>query len=334
MQLNPDRLAAHLQQTVANCYLLHGDEPLLLLEAADQIRAAALAAGCTERAVFAVEGRFSWREPMAMVESGSLFADRRLLELRLAQAKPTAEIAAGLARLLEADRRDVVLLVSAPKLDRTALSSAWAAALADEGVVLALPSVEREALPAWLAGRLRANGQSAGREVLQFLSDLVEGNLLAAAQEVAKLALLCPPGALALDTVRAAVANVSRFDTRALSECLLAGDLARYLAVLRALEAEGEAPTLALWVVAEDVQAVLAVQRAARDGGSTQALAREYRLWGERAGAVERAARRWPAKKVVAALAECALLDRMAKGVAPGNPWLAFRALGAGLLGA
>ena len=330
MQLRAEQLEAHLGKNLAPLYLIHGDEPLLALEAADQVRAAARARGFAEREVFIAERGFDWSELAHAGASRSLFGGAKIIELRVPTGKPGAEGGATLAAHCARLDAEVLTLVSLPRLDRATQASAWFTALAGAGVVIEVWPVERARLPEWIGARLARQGQRASRAVLEFLADRVEGNLLAAHQEVQKLALLAPPGELALEVVEDAVASVARYDPYAAAEALVAGDLARYQRVLEGLRGEGEAPTFVLFAVSS----ALFVLRGIADGKPAERLFGEQRLFNKPLQrAVQAAARRHPRAVLDAALAQAAFIDRVAKGVARGNAWDQFTALGLKLAG-
>jgi DNA polymerase-3 subunit delta len=321
-QLRLDQLDAHLAKQLAPLYVIHGDEPLLSLEAADAIRARARAAGFAERVVLLADRSFKWGELGAAGASMSLFGDKRLIELRLPTGKPGAEGGEALAAFCAQLASDTFALVTLPRLDRAGQNSAWFGALERTGVVVNVYPVERARLTEWIAGRLMRNKQRAGKETLQFLADSVEGNLLAAHQEIQKLALLFPAGELEFEPVRAAVLNVARFDVGKLTEAMLAGDAARLARMLEGLRAEGEAAPRILWVLAEEIRAIARVQRGLAAGRQLADVCRENRIWGEpRQTLVGRAARKADRSFLAAALSHAAAIDRMVKGVARGDPW-------------
>jgi len=231
MQLAPQQLDAHLHKTLRPLYTLHGDEPLLVQEAADAIRAAARQQGYTERTVHQVAGaHFDWSAVLAAGGSLSLFADKQIVEVRIPSGKPGKDGSVALQQIAEqAQGNDSTLtLVILPRLDRMTLQGAWFGALDANGATIKVDPVERAQLPQWIAGRLARNGQRVaageeGQRTLQFFADRVEGNLLAAHQEIQKLALLHPAGELSFEQVEAAVLNVARYDVFKLSEAVLAG---------------------------------------------------------------------------------------------------------------
>ena len=321
MQIRADDLPDHLLRGVAPLYVIHGDEPLLALEAGDAIRAAARAAGAAEREVFVVEPGFRWDAFLAANVNRGLFGERKLVDLRIASGKPGVEGGKALEAYSANPSPDNVTLVTLPRLDRATQSSAWFEALAGAGITIAVYPVERDALPAWIAARMRRHRQRASRETLAFLADHCEGNLLAARQEIEKLALLLPEGELEQAAVEAAVADVARFDTFQLSESWLAGDATRVLRILGALQAEGDAPIAAIWQLVEDVHAIAAVHAMVRDGSPLSAAIRNVRVWGKRQGALERAVNRVAPASVPALLLALAKLDALSKGLDRGDAW-------------
>ncbi|MFG6457537.1 DNA polymerase III subunit delta [Roseateles sp. BYS96W] len=335
MQLRADGLGAHLSKGLARIYTVHGDEPLLAQEAADQIRAAARAQGFGERQIFIVSGAyFDWAPVLAAAQAMSLFAERQFIEIRIPNGKPGKDGSEALQRYAEAAPDDVLTLVTLPRLDKTQLSSAWFTALDGHGVSIRVEPVERRMLPAWLAQRLKAQGQSVpegedGQRALAFFADRVEGNLLAAHQELQKLALLHPQGELTLGDIEAAVLDVARFDVFKLSEAVLSGNVPRLLRMLDGLEAEGEAAVLVHWNLAEDARALARV-RAALDAGRPLPMAmREARVWGAKERLVERIAPRLDGAQAGRLIQAAQVCDGLVKGLRhpdwPSDPWAALR---------
>jgi DNA polymerase-3 subunit delta len=294
MQLRPDQLASALGRGLRPLYTVHGDEPLLAQEAGDLIRQAASAAGYTERKVFSVSGaHFDWSGLLGASLAMSLFAERQLIEIRIPGGKPGKEGSEALQRYCETLSDDVVTLVHLPRLDRQQQSSAWFGALESAGVTVRVDSVERSALPQWIARRLAAQGQrvqdgDAGAQTLAFFADRVEGNLLAAHQELQKIALLYPAGILNFEQIEAAVLNVARYDVFKFGEAVLAGQTARVLRMLDGLRAEGEAPVLVHWTLAEDIRALKRVKDAVDQGKPMAMALREARVWGAKERLYER----------------------------------------------
>lgn len=337
MQIKPDQLDAHLQRGLRSIYTVYGDEPLLAQEATDRIRAMARQAGFTERKVFAVSGaHFDWSAVQGAAQALSLFAERQLIEIRIPGGKPGKEGSVALQRYCETLSDDVLTIVQLPRLDGQQMRSAWFNALDGAGLMVRVDPIERRALPAWISQRLAAQGQQlaageAGRQTLAFFADRVEGNLLAAHQELQKLALLYPAGELSFEQVESAVLNVARYDVFKLGEAVLAGQVQRALRMLAGLRAEGEAAVLVHWTLSSDIQALHRV-RAALDAGKPLPLAlREARVWGAKERLFERVAPLATANDLAHLVEAAAVCDGLVKGLRhpdwPAEPWDALRRL-------
>jgi len=321
MQLRPAQLAAHLASGLRPLYVVHGDEPLLAIEAGDEIRAAARAAGFDQREILVAEPGFKWDAFEAANRNLGLFGERKLIDLTMPTGKPGAEGARVLEDCAANPSADTVTLITLPRLDRAAQTAAWFSALEQAGVSIAVYPLERGELPQWLRERLARQNQRVADDTLQFLADATEGNLLAAKQEIEKLALLLPEGQLEHDAVERAVADVSRFDVFQLSEAWLAGDPARALRILAALETAGEGVPLLLWQLGEDLHALASVLAEAAAGTPIATAVRSARVWGRRQAAMERAARRVDPASLRSMLIGLARLDALAKGIGRGNIW-------------
>lgn len=332
MQVRAEQLDNSLSKSLAPLYVLHGDEPLLALEAADAIRAAARKQGCTEREVYTVERGFDWGELAQAGASQSLFGDRKIIELRIPTGKPGTPGSAAIAAYCEKLGKENVTLVSLPRLRKEDQGSRWFSALSSAGTVVDIYPIDRARLPDWIGARLAKQGQRASAEVLAFLADRVEGNLLAAFQEVQKLGLLLPAGELDAVQVSEAVTNVARYDAYDCAAALLAGDAARYVRVLEGLRGEGESPVFIVWALGEELRALARIQKGLAAGGQLEQLLREQRVWGERQGPMKAAAKRVRPAALTRALAHAARIDRAAKGVGAGEPWDEFITLGLELL--
>ena len=336
MQLAPNQLQPHLQKGLRSLYALHGDEPLLVQEAADAIRAAARSQGYTERTVHTVVGaHFDWGSVLAAGGSMSLFADRQIVEVRIPSGKPGKEGSVALQQLAQQaeGNEGVLTLVLLPRLDRMSTQGAWFSALETSGVTIKIDPIERAQLPAWIAARLARHGQrvlagEAGQRTLQFFADRVEGNLLAAHQEIEKLALLYPPGELAYEQVEAAVLNVARYDVFKLSEAVLAGQVQRVQRMLEGLQAEGEAEVLVHYTLAEDIRALKRVKDAMAAGRPLPMALREQRVWGLKERLFERALPRLTPLALDGLLHSAHVVDGIVKGLkAPGWPTDSWQAL-------
>jgi DNA polymerase-3 subunit delta len=321
VQVRLQQLAAHLAKGLAPLYVVHGDEPLLAIEAGDQIRSAARAAGFDEREVLVAEPGFKWDSFAAANRNLGLFGARKLVDLRIPSGKPGVDGARVLEDCAAHPHPDTLTLIALPRLDRAAQASAWFSALERAGVVVVVQPLERDELPRWLAARLARQNQRASADTLQFLAATTEGNLLAARQEIEKLGLLLAEGELDHDAVLSAVADVARFDVFQLSEAWLAGNAARSLRILAVLEAEGEGMQLIVWQLGEDLHALSSVLDASAEGTPLAAAVRNARVWGKRQAALERAARRVDAAAIPALLQRLARLDALSKGIGHGNVW-------------
>jgi len=321
MNLRPEQLPQHLQGKMAPLYVVHGDEPLLALEAADRIRAGARKAGYAEREVFTVETGFSWPNLLFAGNSLSLFGSMRLLDIRIPSGKPGIEGAKTIQQYCAALPQDTVTLVTLPKLERQAQNSQWFKALAQAGAVVTVYAVERNRLPQWIQQRLSAQGQQADADTLTFLADSVEGNLMAAQQEIQKLALLLPQGALSFEQVKGAVLDVARYDVFKLGDALLAGDAARFARMVEGLRGEGEAPTLVLWVLSNEIRALAKVKHGLSSGAALGQLLRSARIWETRQALFEKALRRLAEPTLKLALQQAASLDKLIKGLRSGDIW-------------
>ncbi|PHV12633.1 DNA polymerase III subunit delta [Chitinimonas sp. BJB300] len=333
MQLRPSELSAHLAKgRLLPVYVVHGEEALVALEAAQAIRDAARQQGFSERQVLTVEPGFKWMELAASGQAISLFSEQKLVELRIPNGKPGVEGGEALQFYAASAPVDNVLLVQLPKLDKPQLSSKWFLALEEAGAAVGCAAVSRNELPVWIAERLGRQQQRLSAEAMDYLVARVEGNLLAAKQEIDKLALLHGSGELNLGDMQAAVANVARYDVWGLGEALVAGDAARLSRMLDGLKGEGEAPTLVLWAMADEVRALLKVGLGRSHGGNLQQLYRENRVWGEKQKRYPAALDRLKASQLKAALAHAADIDRIVKGVGSGEAWEELLKLGMRLM--
>ena len=339
MQLALPQLQAHLQKGLRSLYTLHGDEALLVQEAADAIRATARQQGYTERSVHVVSGaHFDWSEVLAAGGSMSLFAGRQILEIRVPAGKPGKEGSPMIQQLAQsAEGNDSTLtLFILPRLDHATKKGAWFGTLEQYGVSVQIDSLERAQLPQWIAQRLKLQHQSVapgqeGQNCLQFFADRVEGNLLAAHQEIQKLGLLYPAGELSQAQVEGAVLNVARYDVFKLSEAVLSGQIARVQRMLDGLQAEGEAAVLVHYALAEDIRALKRVKDAMAEGRPLPMALREQRIWGVREKLFERVLPRLTASRLAQLLQNAHQVDGIVKGLKvadwPTDPWQALQRL-------
>jgi len=322
MRISTEQLHQHLARELRPLYAVYGAETLLALEASDLIRARARAEGYTEREVLTVEPGFKWNQLALAAGTLSLFASRKLLELRVPTGKPGTEGSAAIQAYCDALPADTVTLVHLPEIDWRALKTGWFESLERAGVAVEAKAVPRRALPQWLAGRLRAQNQEADARTLEFIAERVEGNLMAAYQEVQKLALLHPAGTIGFEEARDAVLDVARYNVFSLGEALLEGDVARLARMLDGLRGEGVAPPLVLWAIAEEVRAIGKIVTGIAAAKPLAMLWREARVFGpSHQTLMQRNYQRFSLAQVSEGLRHAAAIDRTIKGLAKGDVW-------------
>ena len=320
-QLRPEQLAGSLKQGLAPVYFIHGDETLLVNECADAIRAAARERGFGERQVFSADSGFDWNSLLAASDSLSLFAEQRLLELRLPTGKPGKEGAKILREYADRPAPDTVLLILSAKLEAAARRGKWVQALEGAGAGIAVWPVDAAQLPAWIERRMGARGMRAERDALRLLAERVEGNLLAAAQEIEKLYLLHGPGSLDYETIAELVTDSARYDIFGLVDCALSGDAVHAQRMLAGLRAEGVEPVLVLWALAREIRTLASMARAVQQGTPlARALAAE-RVWDKRKPLISGVLQRIRGRQWWTLLQHCARIDRVIKGRAAGSAW-------------
>ena len=333
------------QHSFKPLYIFSGDEPLLMMEAIDALRALARTGGFTEREVLVQDRYFDWAALINAGQTMSLFGDKRFVELRIPTGKPGRDGAESLKHFAEQINNtgngvDTIICIILPRLDSKTKSSAWFSALDEAGMAIQIDSIDRLALPHWIGQRLKKQSQEveageSGQRALQFMSDQVEGNLIAAHQEIQKLALLYPAGQLSEEQIRSAVLKVARYDIFELTESMLSGDAARLNRMLDGLQGEGEPLPLILWSVSDELRTLHKVQSALSAGDALANLLRNYRIWGKREKLYPVALKRIAPKKLKQAMVLAANLDKQVKGLLvrdlPSNPWDGLRLIG-GLL--
>lgn len=335
MRLSADRLEGHLAKALAPVYLIAGDDPLLVDEAADAVRARARADGFDERERHVAESGFDWAAVGEASATMSLFARRKLIEIRVPTGKPGAKGGAALGDLAEKADRDTCLIVICPRIDKKAQQAKWVKRLDKAGVFVQVWPVDLGRLPGWIAGRMKARGLTPSGDAVAMLADRVQGNLLAADQEIEKLLLINGPGAVDGEAVARAVADSARFDVFALADCALLGDLPRALRILDGLRAEGVEGTLVLWALGREVRVLVKILTAVERGTSLERAMAAQKVWSNRTTLVARSARR--VRSAAAArrlLALCAEGDLVLKGRRHGETWQMLTALLAALTGA
>ena len=331
MRLAPQQLSQHLSQGLKPLYILAGDEYLAHRESLDAIRAAARAQGVSERESLTVERNFNWQQIAAYGQSISLFASLRLLEINIPSGKPGIEGSKALQALAEQAMPDTIVLVILPELDWREQKSAWFMALESAGVLIEMKEVAPAQLPDWIAKRLAQQQQHTDAETLAFIAHQVEGNLLAAHQEIQKLGLLYPAGELKAEAVRAAILNVSRFDPGQLSDAVLLGDLPRTVRILQGLQDEGIQPIVVMNPLIWALKPLVKVKQAEARGEALNSAMTNAKIFGDKQNLAKRAIARLSLKQLEAAHAKLAEIDKTAKGLIHGDAWLEISRLCFGL---
>ena len=320
MQLRPEQLESHLQQTLARCYLVSGEEPLIIQECADALRQAARRAGCTEREVITIDSAGDWQQLHQRAGAMSLFAEQKLIELRLPSGKPGTEGSKALQEYLAMDSDDILLII-AGKIDKQSQRAKWYTGLDNAGVVIPVWPIRRDELPRWLEQRLKNAGLQTEREALSLIADRVEGNLLAAVQEVEKLKLLAEDRTITVETVLASVADNARYNSFGLADTALAGDSAAALRTLRGLEAEATAPPVVLWSLARDVRLLAQLDSDTRAGQPLGQAMNQRGVWRNRSGLVQAALKRQDQRGILRLQALVFEVDAAVKGFNKQDPW-------------
>ncbi len=331
MKIRPENLVQDLSRGLKPCYLISGEEALLASEAADHIRQAARQQGFGERQLFHADS-VDWDEFLSESQAMSLFADKRIIELRIPNSKPGDKGSKALVEFCQSIPEDILLLVATGKLDRSQQRSKWVTTLENTGGHIQVWPVDQRQMPGWLNQRLRAKGIEADREAIGILAERVEGNLLAAQQEVEKLALLVE-GRIDAATMSELVVNSARYDVFKTVDHCLSGNTAEALVSLRGLREEGTEATLMLWVLTKEIRQILQIQEACSKGQNLEAAIRSAGVWQKRQPLVHKAVRRSAPQEMAKLLKLCRLADRAIKSNYHGDPWLKMESLVLGLSG-
>lgn len=328
MKVYANQLRNHLNKSALPAVVLvSGDEPLQMAECCDAIREVARAQGYLEREVMHVETGFDWNRLLEEANALSLFARERILELRLPNAKPGTQGGKALQEYCANPAPDTLLLITMGKLESAASKSKWYKSVDAAGLVVQVWPIERAQLPRWIEQRMRSLKLQPGPEVAEMLSDRVEGNLLAASQEIEKLRLLYGEGPISAEQLLQAVADSARYDVFGLVDSALLGDAARVNRMIEGLRAEGEEPVLMLWALAREIRTLLAIAFEGRQAGITDGLLGRHRVWDKRKAAVRAGLQRHSYPRWVQMLEQTAQIDRIIKGQAKGSPWDEITAL-------
>jgi DNA polymerase III subunit delta len=322
VRLYPEKLANHLQKSLLPVYLISGDETLLVQECCDQIRQKAREDGCNEREIIDGDATgFNWQDILHSAASMSLFADRKLVELRIPSGKPGAMGSSALCEYLDISSGDDVLLIVSGKIDKQSTNSKWYKALDKAGATIQVWPIEAKDLPRWLQQRVRSAGMSIDNEALLLLCDRVEGNLLAAVQEVEKLKLLVADSHITTQTVTEAVSDNARYNVFDMTDNALKGDASTSLRMLHGLRAEGSEPPVVLWTLAREIRTLYAAQSACDTGQSAQQALSALRVWQNRMPFMQAALARHDSDSLALLLQQASAVDGSIKGFAGGKPW-------------
>ena len=321
MKLQSNQLSSHLLKSLASCYLVTGDEPLLVDEAVDSIREGARARGFTSRELHVAIAGFDWNSLTASSCNLSLFAEQRIVELRLPTGKPGKVGSQAIIDLVGQSDSDLLFIVTGPKLDRSSSASKWAKTIDKKGVSLPLWPIDVRELPGWIANRMRAAGLQPDRDAVTLIADRVEGNLLAAQQEIEKLRLILGAGKVSAEAVDKAVANSSRYDVYKLTDAALAGDANRSVKILGGLRAEGVEPVIVMWALTRELRTLATLDDVIRQGGDLGGAMQKTGVWRNRQGLVRSCIGRHKHGDFHKMLKATGRADAAAKGQRAGNPW-------------
>ena len=330
-RLEFNQLKQHLSKNLSPLYVLVGDEPLAQSECLDAIRLAARKAGVDERTSFVVERNFNWQQVQQFSQALSLFSSQRILEIHIPSGKPGVDGGKALSELATNLIPDTTTIIVLPALEREAKNSAWFSNLQSASTLIELNEIAPNQLPNWLAGRLSLQNQSTDAASLAFIAHQVEGNLLAAHQEIQKLGLLYPTGEISAEAIREAVLNVSRYDAFQLGEAVLAGDAARTSRILQGLQDEGENAVAVMNPLMWVLRPLVRIKQAEARGENVMNAMANARIYGDRQNLVKRALGRLNLRQLEAALQKLCDIDRTAKGVMQGDAWLELSRLCFGL---
>jgi DNA polymerase-3 subunit delta len=324
VKITADKISSQLSKGLSPVWFISGDQPLLVGEATDAVRAAARADGFDERESHVADARFKWDKLLSDLDNMSLFANRKIVEVRLATGKPGREGAAALVEVVTNPPPDTVFIISSPKLDSATSKTKWARTLASGGVYVDVRAPKPEQLPGWLSKRLRAAGLECDAEALELLALRVEGNLLAAQQEISKLALLANGRTITAEIVQRSVADGARFDVFQLADAAIGQNVTRAVRILYGLRREGVAPELTLWALAREATTLVSLWTRVAQGTPPERAMSEARVWSSRQPLLLRALKSHDEDTIRRLAAKASLTDRIVKGASSGLPWNAL----------
>ncbi|TNF99602.1 MAG: DNA polymerase III subunit delta [Gammaproteobacteria bacterium] len=333
LRINSDQLERNLQKNLAPVYLITGDEPLQWGEAADAVRENARQQGFTVREVLEVESGFNWSELAVQADSLSLFAEKKIIDLRLPSGKPGKEGSAAISSYCENPSPDSLLLITAPKLDKSQQGSKWYKSIDRAGVIVTIWPLDLDRLPGWIMQRMRAQDLNPSNEAVALLADRVEGNLLAADQEIRKLKMLSTSADISVDDVLVSVSDSSRYDIFEYVDTVLMQQDIRLFRVLANLRAGGIEPPVVLWALTREIRTLYRIAHAIKQGKNPEAVLDSMRVWKSRRPLLGKAARRKSPRFWQRCLVRCARVDRIIKGRSTGNAWDELLQLGVSMSG-
>lgn len=333
MKVQLAQLSAHLNKQLAPVYILSGDEPLQLGEAADVIRAAARKADYANREIMEVDSRFDWNQLMQEANSLSLFADKKIIDMRIPGGKPGREGSKAFSEYCARIPEDTLLLITLPKLDKGQANSKWYKALDQSGVSLQIWPIAPAQLANWVKGRMQQAGLQPAAEVAEMLAERVEGNLLAARQEIEKLLLIYGPGKISIDQLIGMIADSARFDVFTLVDAALQGKSSRCVRILAGLKGEGLAPQIVLWALAREIRSMCSMAANVAQGSSLDQVLNQARVWSNRKALVKNGLSRLRPTQWMGLLTLCQKADAATKGAITEDPWLLFEKITLGMSG-
>lgn len=320
MNLSAAELTKQLKNPLKPLYIIYGDEPLLVQEAADNVRQAARQQGYSDREIYYPERGIAWDEIMASANNLSLFGDRKVIELRFTN-KPDTSATAILEKYAADPAPDTLLLLLLPKLDKTQQKAKWFIACDKVGVSIDIPLVDNASFPDWLSSRLIQAGLSGDQETFQLLIERLEGNLLAAKQEIEKLRLLAHDGIVTAELVRQSVGDNARYNAFDLADAALRGDINKACRMLSGLQAEGESCSSILWVLAKEARALAALREGLDAGQPLSSIMQQNGIWQKRQGLFQQALKHMPSSHITLLTQESLAADRAIKGQSQESDW-------------
>lgn len=321
MKIWASNLNSKLKQALSSLYLVTGDEPLQIAESSDSIRQLARKQGFTERDILHVESGFDWQQLVSTIRNMSIFSDKKLVELRMQSGKPGVEGSKVIAQLAEKIPKDVILIIITGKLEASSFNTKWAKAVDQYGIIVQATKIDAEKLPQWIAHRLQAKGIIADKSVVKLMAERVEGNMLAAAQEIEKLLLLYGAGKISFSQAETSIVNSSRFDVYLLTDAAMSGYPKRVINILNNIRHEGIDPVLILWALTREIRQLMQMKLALNRGEHISVVSQKFRVWDKRKPLVNKCLGQHHANDFKQMLQKCFEIDCINKGAASGDAW-------------